>query len=346
MTDLTAHIKNQIGQHGPMDVGTFMGLAVSHYYASRDPLGRGGDFTTAPEISQMFGEMLGVWVADTWHKLGRPKPFVLLECGPGRGTLMADVLRTLCAVPDCLSAARVVLMENSLALRQKQKEALTGYEVQWIETLDELEADKPLILLANEFLDALPVRQAQFDGEVWRERVVGLEADQPVFGLGAPVTTPPPFPCREGNIFEFSPVRESFVRNVGDFLKEPGGAALFIDYGHDRSGVGDTLQAVKDHGYCDVLDQIGEADMTSHVDFGALARVAGVDVRGPVGQGAFLERLGMAERANSLMAAGGLPERQVEIRTAYDRLCAPDHMGELFRVMALCHDADVELAGF
>lgn len=347
------HIRALIRDHGPMDVGTFMNIAIGHYYATRDPFGAAGDFTTAPEISQMFGELLGAWAADTWMKLGCPSPFMLIECGPGRGTLMADALRATRKVPGFHEAMEVHLIETSPVLKKKQGELLGAYDPQWH---DALTADKPFILIANEFLDALPIRQYQFSRGQWHERVLGLDENNDfVFGLSpSPASrrsTPSPHRGEgrgEGAVFEMSPARESFVENLCDLLKQHTGAALFIDYGHDVSACGDTLQAVKSHQFVPVLSDIGEADLTSHVDFAALKRAAqGKDaaVHGPAAQGAFLERLGIRERAAALSRPATVEQRE-SIMAALGRLTGPSHMGRLFRVMGLCHDENISLSGF
>ena len=339
MSKFEAHLKNLIRQNGPMDVATFMGLALGHYYATRDPFGVKGDFTTAPEISQMFGEMIGVCLADVWQKTGSPERITLVEAGPGRGTLMADLLRATRNVPGFHQAVRLHLIEMSPVLKEKQRDTLRDFQVTWHETLDTLPQDAPVFLVANEFLDALPVQHYVWKDARWHWRVIGLDKDDGlVFGLtDCPPPASPPHEPGEGAIWEHSPARESFVKNTALLIRRCGGVALLIDYGHDRSGFGDTLQAVKDHRFVNVLEQVGEADLTSHVDFEPLKNAAQnlVTVHGPVGQGDFLNRLGIGLRAGRL----GQPE-------ACHRLSAPDQMGTLFRVMALCHDPEIEVAGF
>lgn len=332
-----------------MGVDDFMALALGQpehgYYMTRDPFGRAGDFTTAPEISQMFGELLGLWAADVWMKLGRPARFDFIECGPGRGTLMADALRAAKTVPGFVDAAQIILMEISPVLREKQKTALRNYDVQWIDSINHSgiqSSNHPVILLANEFLDALPVQQFLFEGGGWRERTINVRSN----GKFDFITSPPrrrgggaADDCRmpacagmtEGDIAEVSPLREEFVQDVSTLLISRRGAALFIDYGHE-GGMSDTLQAVKNHKFASVLEDIGNADITSHVDFAALRAAAeGVLVYGPVGQGSFLGTLGIRERAQMLNQ-----HRELE------RLSAPAQMGRLFRVMALCHDVTPE----
>lgn len=338
MTPLDKIIRSEIAANGPMGVDAFMALALGHpehgYYMTRDPFGRGGDFITAPEISQMFGELLGLWAADVWMKLGSPPRFDLLECGPGRGTLMADALRAVKTISGFIDAARVVLMEISPVLKQKQQEILRGCNVQWIGALSDpviASSPHPLILIANEFLDALPVQQWQFTGVEWAERRISTDQNG-TFSFTTSTRRKPGSilpDAQEGDIFETSSVRETFVKDVAKLLRSRRGAALFIDYGHE-GGNGDTLQAVKSHAFAPVLENIGNSDLTSHVDFAALKQAAQphVTVLGPVPQGVFLDRLGIRERAVKLNQP-----RELE------RLTAPAQMGRLFRVMALCHDA-------
>ncbi len=357
--NLQKHIEQQIQMHGPMDVGTFIATALGHpqwgYYMKQDPLGVDGDFTTASEISQMFGELLGAWVVDVWTKLGQPSPFLLLECGPGRGTLMADLLRATKAVPGFHDAMQIHLMETSPTLKAKQKTVLAGYTPQWHDTLNSLPSNAPLILLANEFLDALPVRQLQKVGLEWQERVIAVNDNQALtFGLrpAGPdlmLMIPPTVKFSpDGSVFELSPVRDFFVRNVCNRLENQGGVALFSDYGHDKSAPGETLQAVKNHAYVPVLENVGDVDLTTHVDFGALAVAAGeegMSVNGPAEQGAFLKALGIKERADALMQTA-TPGQQQDIQTGLDRLISSTQMGRLFKMMALRHDKAVPLSGF
>lgn len=332
MNPCETRLKDIIIQNGPMDVGTFMTLAIGHYYASRDPFGVKGDFTTAPEISQMFGEMIGAFLADAWLKMGSPAPVLLAEAGPGRGTLMADILRATKNVPGFHAAVQIHLIEMSPVLMARQKDTLKEYNVQWWESLDSLPGDFPVLFVANEFLDALPIRQFQFQDGAWFERLIGVESERFVFGL-APALYPLPGGER-GDVFEIAPMREDFVKQLAERIKAQSGVALLIDYGHDRHGPGDTLQAVKDHQYVDVLAHVGEADLTSHVDFESLAAAAkNVAVYGPTGQGDFLRAMGIELRAARLGQSAELERLTVQ-------------MGQLFRVMALCHDEKIQLAGF
>lgn len=347
---LEKYIRSLIRRDGPVSVARYMALALGHprwgYYMTRDPLGMAGDFTTAPEISQMFGELLGAWCADVWTKLGSPEPFIMAECGPGRGTLMKDMLRVTAGVKGFHEAMQVHLVETSPLLREKQKRALSWFDPQWHGGLDTLPGDAPLILVANEFLDALPVRQFQMTKDGWRERMVGLDGDRLVFVLSEKSGNFPP--GDEGDIFEVSPARTSFTAALCGRLKKQKGAALLVDYGHVKTAPGDTLQAVRGHKYADALTEPGLADLTSHVDFESLLRTAqaeGAACFGPVDQGVFLDRLGVGVRVAALLkqAEGTAAE---SIWAAHARLTAPDQMGRLFKVVALCHHPKIRPEGF
>lgn len=341
MSPLEKKIRQSIEVNGPMSIETFMGMAVSHYYATRDPFGAEGDFTTAPEISQMFGELIGLWIADTWIKLGQPSPFNLVEGGPGRGTLMADILRATKGVDGLHDAMNIHLMETSPKLRDLQRAMLEDYHVEWHASLDDLSND-PLIFIANELLDALPIRQYQsFEGK-WFERVIGIEDDKLVFGLTESTLNLPPV---EGAIKEISPASIHFMAQLSLKIRDCKGAALLIDYGYDEAVTGDTLQAVKEHGFAPVLEDIGNADLTALVDFVMMAKVSQVPVKGPINQGAFLRNLGIQMRFDKLKA-NATPQQVMELQSGMVRLIADDQMGVLFKVLGLCHDPAIELAGF
>ena len=317
MTPLERALRDRIRSEGPISVEAFMDACNTYYYATRDPLGARGDFTTAPEISQMFGELAGACLADCWARAGRAENIAYAELGPGRGTLAADALRVMRSAglePD------VHFIETSPVLRQAQRESVAN--ASWHDSMAEL-PQRPLLAVANEFLDALPVRQ--FVGGVERKVIVaagGLAFD------------------RDGEVMEDSPARDEAVAALAGRLAANGGAALIVDYGHGKSAAGDTLQAVRGHAFAPVLDRPGEQDLTAHVDFEAVARAArraGAEVTAVVPQGRWLERLGIAARAEAL--ARPHPERAGEIETARRRLCDPDQMGELFKVIAI-HSPD------
>jgi SAM-dependent MidA family methyltransferase len=317
VTPLERALRERIAAEGPITVETYMEACNAYYYATRDPLGARGDFTTAPEISQMFGEMIGAVLADCWKRAGAPDDAIYAELGPGRGTLTADALRMMRSAGFRREA---LLVEASPVLREAQSKAVP--DAQWHETVDELPA-RPLLLIANEFLDALPIRQ-HIDGI---ERRVNIAAGGLAFD-------------RDGEIIETSPIREQAVHSIATCLAAKGGAAILIDYGHERSAHGDTLQAVRGHGYAPVLANPGEQDLTAHVDFEAVAdaaRRAGAAVTPLIGQGEWLLRLGIEARAQSLARAN--PERAHEIDGALERLTSPREMGRLFKVIGL-HSPD------
>lgn len=333
-----------IDSGGPVPVGLFMAWANAHYYATRDPLGADGDFTTSPEISQMFGELIGLWAADLMARAGGALP-AWVELGPGRGTLTADALR---AMRRFGFAPQVHFVETSPVLRDLQAAAVPG--AIFHDDVTRL-PDGPAIIVANEFFDALPIRQLVMTTAGWRERLVALTDGRfvPVAG-DAPMDAAVPVNLRAapaGTILETSPASVAIMRDCASRIAANGGAMLVIDYGHDTPGHGDTLQAVERHGYADVFDGVGDRDLTAHVDFAALAeasRGAGARVAGPVGQGAFLTALGIDARAESLAARQ--PDRRGDIMAARHRLTASDAMGELFRVLAVSAGAWPQPEGF
>ena len=340
MSPLAARLRGRIAAEGPMTVAEWMGECLLHpvhgYYATRDPLGAAGDFTTAPEVSQVFGELVGLALAQAWIDRGRPSPVRLVELGPGRGTLMADALRAARAtgLPD---AATVHLVEASPTLRAVQARTLAHPALAWHDRLDGV-PEGPVLLLANEFLDALPVRQFVRAEGGWRERMVIVRDGAFAFGLS------PPLPAgllghrledvEAGGLVERRPAVEPLMAEIERRVLASGGAALLIDYGGWRS-LGDTLQAVRGHAPADPLADPGEADLTAHVDFEAVARAAPrLAASAPTPQGAFLERLGATERARRL--ARGLEGTALgEAVAAHRRLTHPDEMGTLFKAMGL-----------
>ncbi len=333
---LVARIRNT----GPISLADYMAECLGHptlgYYTTRDPLGAKGDFTTAPEISQMFGELIGLALAQGWLDQGAPAPVTLAELGPGRGTLMADALRATRGVPGFHDALRLHLVETSPALRRKQRDALEGFNVTHHQTIATL-PDAPLLLIANEFFDALPIRQFVRTGAVWRERVVGLQDGSLALGLSDPVD-PPELGHRrdvpEDRLVEICPAAPAIMGEIDARIATHGGAALIVDYGGWRS-LGDTLQAVKGHEYDDPLAHPGDADLTAHVDFEALAAAAPRLTATPLTpQGVFLERLGITLRAQTI--AKGLTGEALATHIAgHRRLTHPDEMGNLFKVLGL-----------
>jgi SAM-dependent MidA family methyltransferase len=324
MPGLAEQLRERIEAEGPITVEAYMAACNAHYYATRDPLGGDGDFTTAPEISQMFGELVGACLADCWRRAGASSDAIYAELGPGRGTLAADALRVM---RKAGFEGAVHLVETSPSLRQRQAAAVPG--AAWHDRIEDL-PPVPLLLAANEFLDALPVRQ--WSGGA--ERLITSDGD------GFRFTT-------DGEIREDSPARAEAAAAIARHLAAHGGVALVIDYGHARSAAGDTLQAVKGHRFADPLIDPGEQDLTAHVDFEALAGAVGgipVSLSGPIGQGEWLRRLGIERRAQSLIASN--PEKRHDIGQAIDRLCGRDQMGELFKVLAICGPGWPEPAGF
>lgn len=344
MTPLTRFLQHRIREGGPITVADYMTECLLHpvhgYYTTRDPFGVGGDFTTAPEISQMFGELLGLALAQAWLDQGAPDPFLLVELGPGRGTLMADALRATRGVPGFHAAARLILVEASPTLQQKQATALaqSSPPSQWLTRIEDV-PEGPLFLVANEFLDALPIRQFQRDPDGWRERLVGLAPDGALtFGLSAPIPQVPDTPAfgaaPVGTLVEDGLPARRIVAEIALRIKQNGGLALFIDYGGWRSQR-DTLQALRAHAFDDPLAHPGQADLTAHVDFEPLAALAPAYAYST--QGAFLQNLGIAARAARLATklAGKALENH---KAAYHRLTDPQEMGSLFKILAVTSD--------
>ena len=334
----------EIARDGPMRLDRYMARCAGHYYATRDPFGADGDFITAPEVSQMFGELIGVWCASAWEVMGKPKRLSLVELGPGRGTLMADLLRAARVMPAFVEAAAVHLVETSPALRDRQRATLKDHTVSWHETLDSV-PDGPMILIANEFFDALPVRQFVCDGDGFRERCVGIDA---AGGLRlvlsrdeVPAVLVPSFArdVPDGGVIEISPERETVARAIGRRLARWSSSALVIDYGHVASSPGDTVQAVRGHACADLLSTPGDADLTAHLDFAALGgalRAGGAAVLQPMTQGAFLTAMGLREREAALKQKADARAR-LQIALAARRLAGGEEMGRLFKALAATH---------
>jgi len=319
---------------GPIPLSQFMGAANAHYYATRDPLGARGDFTTAPEVSQMFGELIGLWMADLWDRAGRPEARYV-ELGPGRGTLAADALR---AMARAGLTPAVHFIENSPVLREAQAEAVPGAEFSL--DLVGIEDDRPLLIVANEFFDALPIRQLVKTDMGWRERLIACQDTLflPIVGTrGFDQIIPHHLRSADpGSILETSPAGVAMLRALAKRLLDQGGAALVIDYGYEGPAIGDTLQAVRGHAYVNPFEAPGEADLTAHVDFGTIREAAeaeGLTVHGPVTQGEFLTRLGIDARAEALTRTA--PTRAASIAADRERLVHEETMGELFKVIAI-----------
>jgi len=345
---LAARIARRIARTGPLTVADFMAAALTDpedgYYRKADPLGAAGDFTTAPEISQLFGELIGAWLVDCWEKLGRPGKVRLVELGPGRGTLLQDALRAGRVAPDWLATIELDLVEINPRLRQSQAERLSAYRPSWHEALAAVPEDAPLLLIANEFLDALPIRQLVFVRGAWRERMVSWNAgDGFHFTVAAhphPLSLLIPeglAGVEDGSVFELSTAAIGLVADIARRIAGQGGAALLIDYGRAESAVGESLQAVRHHKMTSPLDDPGAADLSAHVDFAMLRRAAsqaGAAAFGPVTQGDFLRALGIEARAGQLRARAS-PAQAAQIENGMVRLISIDGMGVLFKALAL-----------
>ena len=345
-SDISREIAQLIEQEGPISIERFMNEANRHYYATRDAIGAAGDFITAPEVSQMFGEIVGLALADVWQRAGRPSNAVLVELGPGRGTLADDMLR---AMKVAGLEPELHFIETSPLLREKQAD-LHPHAI-WHDTIQTLPADRPLLIVANEFFDALPVHQLVMTFSGWRERVVrmGMDGFEAAPGENTKYGEVPMHlrHVDPGGIIESCPTARKLMRALARRLHDQGGAMLVIDYGYDGGAHGDTLQAVHAHAYADPFAKPGVSDLTAHVDFSALAgsaRAAGTHVAGPVEQGQWLISLGLSDRAAVL--ARNAPRRADEIAAAYRRLTDPEEMGELFKVMAVTGRRWPEPGGF
>jgi SAM-dependent MidA family methyltransferase len=356
-TPLRTRIADLIRAGGPIGIDRFMELALGDpefgYYRTRDPLGAGGDFITAPEISQIFGEIIGLWFADQWQRMGMPDPIRLVELGPGRGTLMADLLRALTVLPAMRAAVRLHLVETSPVLREAQAATLRSrhpdIEPSWHANLGAVPPG-PLLLVANEFFDALPIRQWQRWAGRWQERLVGLgDTGRLGFTLG-PVSEPPlsPPPAEDGAIFETAEPGWHVGNAIGHRLAQAEGAALIIDYGYAPTSIGETLQAVRAHRPVPVLAAPGDSDLTAHIDFAALGRAiesGGARCWGPIAQARFLGANGAGTRIAAL-TRGKSGEAASAIRTAAHRLLDPTGMGVLFKVLAVTSIGSPAPSGF
>lgn len=335
MTPLEGILVNQIKREGPLSVADYMTQCLFHpehgYYTTTKPIGRGADFITAPEISQMFGELIGLSLAQAWHDQGRPTPFVLAELGPGNGTLMSDILRVCATVDGFIDAADIHLVEVSPALREEQAKTLGRYDITWVSQITDLPA-QPLFLVANEFFDCLPIRQFRKTEAGWQEQMVGQDEDQLGFVLGA---VSPEINETDRDFVELCPSALALVGALADHIGTQGGASLIIDYG-EVPPQGDTLQAIKAHQKTSPLDAPGTADLTAHVDFKALMSEAQkhAHVLTPTTQGLFLEQLGITARAQALAKDKTGAELE-KIIAQHRRLTHPQEMGTLFKVMGI-----------
>ncbi len=368
---LLKRLKAHIRAHGVMTIADYMEAALldpeGGYYTTKAPFGAEGDFTTAPEISQIFGELIGAWLAQAWLRMGSPSPVCLAELGPGRGTLMADMLRATQGVPGFHHALSIVMIEASAGLAAKQRQLLSDRHprIRWEQRLESL-PDLPLLLIANEWFDALPIRQFVWRGKGWHERMIGLEGEKFCFTERAchPSEGQDPLsPLAQADAWipacaamtketvgmtkEICQPALDAMQIIASHIARHGGAALIIDYGYAHGETGDTLQAVRRHAYADPLEEPGSADITAHVDFLALrtaALAAGAAVHGAAAQGAFLKRLGAELRAAQLARVN--PSRAESILSGLERLVSPQGMGELFKAMAVTHAGMEPVEGF
>ena len=361
MTELLKILKSRIESEGPLTLAEYMTQALGNpeygYYNKGDPLGGSGDFITSPEVSQMFGELIGMWTAICWQQLGSPSKINLVELGPGRGTLIADVLRAAMGVPGYFDAITLHLIENSLSMVKRQQRHLSTFRKssQWHQTFEEV-PDGPFILVANEFLDVLPIRQFVKVSGKWCERLIDFDSNRTclcwttsTFGVSNEFEIPSSLnDCEDGVIWEVSPSIQNVIAAVSTAIRERRGSALFIDYGYVKQIGGDTFQAVRNHKYISPLEVPGDADLTAHVDFCAIKLVAeknGVRVSGPITQNIFLRGLGIETRAERLMAKASTRQKW-NIQTGLKRLIDENEMGVLFKVLALSHTEVVPPEGF
>ncbi|MGH1455555.1 MAG: class I SAM-dependent methyltransferase [Alphaproteobacteria bacterium] len=363
--NLTEFLHSEIKNNGAMPLGCFMSHALCHpdfgYYTTRDPFGTKGDFTTAPEISQMFGEMIGAWVADIWAQMGRPPELSLIECGAGRGTLMSDIMHATKAVDGFHDAVQMHIIETSCVLRGSQKAALIQYDPKWHDSLDIGFVDNPCIIIGNEFLDALPVEQIRFTNGAWQQCFIAVDENSSDFGfvwlpLQKEIADIAPEVKKTHAIYEIAPERLRFMTLCAKLLKKNGGGMLFLDYGHKKSSDGETLQAIKNHQYTPVLKDVGNCDITAHVDFDTLIETAhegGLATPPIVTQHDFLMGLGISHRAkilqNTALKKYGFEKGQEvaqSIEKDLDRLTSQKEMGTLFKVMCAYHGYNLQPAGF
>lgn len=353
---LLEKIEKIIAATGPISLAEYFHICMAHpefgYYKSKQVIGAKADFITAPEISQMFGELIGIWCLDVWKQLGRPSEFALVELGPGHGTLMSDLLRATAIEPDFIKSAQITLVETSVRLKEMQQQKLNGHKIQWQSEISAL-PELPTILVANEFFDVVPIRQYIKRKQIWHERGVEINQQGALSDilLAASIDTAllPKGHENEpnGSVFETSPAREAIAQTLAEHINTHKGAALYIDYGFKASGFGDTFQAISEHKAVSPFSMPGTADLTSHVDFQALqtaSQQSDIVAQDTITQAEFLLGLGLLERAG-ILGANATPQRQDEIRADVERLAGPEQMGELFKVLCI-HSKDITPAPY
>ena len=349
-TPLNELIRTRIKAGGPITIAEYMELCLTHpqygYYSTHDPFGAAGDFTTAPEMTQAFGELIGLWAVEMWKRLGSPQRFTLCELGPGRGTLMADALRAASMVSDFMNGLDLHLLDASPLLRDRQRTALAPYQPKWIEQPGQV-PDQPVIFIGNEFFDALPIRQFQRTKDGWKERRIAIGPQDTFVFVLQPSPEAPSYEMDEGVIVETSPIATEYAAQLARPIVKNRGAALLIDYGDDEV-FGETLQAVSNHRAAHLLSMPGMVDITAHVSFLPLAtsvRKIGCRVYGPAEQGEFLLALGLGERTAQLCLKGN-EQQQRSLNAALHRLTAPEAMGKLFKAFAFTDKATTAPPGF
>ncbi len=348
---LELYLRKQIQKDGPLPLGAFIEMALCHpqhgYYMTRDPFGVAGDFTTAPEISQVFGELIGAWIVDIWQKMGEPEKFNVIECGPGRGTLMSDILRVVGKIPGFLDSASITLVETSPVLKDSQRKILESYDIKWSADIESLNITNPAIIIGNEFLDALPIEHLKKEDEGWKQKFVGIKDGEFVFcweSLQPDLKDHLPKLTVSNQVYEVSPARHRYITQCAELLNQNTGVGLFIDYGHIKTHFGDTLQAVKNHSFTDILSDIGDCDLTSHVDFESLSesvKRVGCVVHKITTQSYFLESLGVEQRLEALKRVGASPQ----LNEGVARLVDADKMGDLFKVFCFHHGYEMNVSG-
>lgn len=357
MSELLDILRKEIRMQGPISLARYMEMCLSHpkhgYYGNRDPLGVDGDFITSPEISQVFGELIGLWAAVVWQQIGEPKKIRLVELGPGRGTLMVDALRAANMLPSFFDSIELHLVESSKTLRKIQNKRLADYFPVWHDD-DTTLPDGPMIVIANEFFDALPIRQFERREKGWHEKLVGLQDDGSLAYLLSPLMNVNELIAKSyrnvepGTIVETCPAAINILSRIAEAIGCYGGGALIIDYGHEGSLVGNTFQAVKGHKYCSPLEWPGDTDLTSHVNFGQLIEAATsltTNVYGPIKQSVFLQSLGARERAEALKMNANEAERE-KIEIAIRRLIDDREMGKMFKALAISRSDMLPPPGF
>ena len=351
MNQTELSLKELISKEGAISLEKFTEICVRDYYSKQNVIGKKGDFVTAPEISQVFGELIGLWCITSWEKLGRPEDFCLIEFGPGNGTLMLDALRAIeSSSPRFIKSVSIILIETSKSLSKKQKTRLSKYKVNWLVDYTQI-PKKPTIIFGNEFLDTLPVRQFIKVEDSWHERLVTFEKNQFLFTLSrkpSDCTHTKFINCEEKSIFEYSHHITKLTEFIANHFLNVSGIALFIDYGYIQDSKGDTLQAIRKHKFSNVLENPGNNDLTAHVNFSSIKKLAlknGNSFFGPIEQGEWLTRLGIHLRIHKLIQSN-IHIPSYNFMNDLNRLINPRYMGKLFKVISFSSPSIRNLEGF